>query len=143
MGAVTNMTTMKIFVTCLIILFLFNLGFYILGVSTYLLSWSVIFGLFTTLGIIAVAISVLPIVDSESAVQWFVSIVFVVALLYSVNLNILTYNFPVGIGLATHVIEVFDSDPEALSFLPWLFFNGVGLIGVLSGILTMVGGDSA
>jgi hypothetical protein len=130
---------MKIFISCLITLILFNVVFYILGISSYLLSWNVIFGLFTTLGIIAVVVSVLPVVDSESAAQWFVSVVFVVALMFSVQLNILTYSFPVGLGLATHVIEVFDSDPNTLAFLPWLFFTGIGLIGTLTGILTMAG----
>ena len=138
------MAGQKIFLGCLITLILFNLLFYITGYNDSYLSSSSIIGLFVTLGLVAVAISVLPIIDSESTAKWFLSVVIMASILFQFTVTIPVVEWempPIGIGLATNLSGMFSSDINSLSFMPFIFFTMIGLIGLISGIISMSGGE--
>lgn len=133
------MVAQKIFISCMVTLVLFNFVFYVSGLNADLLSAGSLIGFFLTLGAIAVVVSVIPLLNGGSVLQWFSSSLIMIGLFYSVNLSVLTYNVPIGIGLASNITNMFSSDMTALSFMPFLFFTAVGLIGIISGIIMFAG----
>src|SRR4030042_5769580 len=135
------MVAQKIFLSCLTTLILFNLLFFLTGYNTSFLSYDSVTGIFITLGIIAVIVSALPLVDSESTMKWFLHTIIICSILYSFSFKILGYPINVGIGLASNLSNMFSSDIATLSFMPWLFFTFLGLLGVICGVISTSGGE--
>lgn len=138
------MAGQKIFLSCLVTLILFNLLFYITGYNDSFLSYESILSLFITLGLTAIVIAVLPVIDSESTAKWFLSIVMMASILYRFTVTIPVIDWelpPIGIGLATNLSGMFDADINSLSFMPFIFFTIIGLIGLISGMISMSGGE--
>jgi hypothetical protein len=111
-----------------------------IGLTTFNLSASSIIGIFITLGIIVVLISIVPTLGVAPAIKWFMSSIIFISIFYSVTVNLLTYNLTIGIGLATNIISMFSGDPNSLSFLPWIFFTSLGLFGVICGMFSISSG---
>lgn len=135
------MAGQKIFISCLVTLILFNILFFVTGLNSELFTYDKVLATFVTLGIIAVVISALPIIDSESTMRWFVSIVIICSIMYSITFNVLGYNITIGVGLASNLTNMFVANINNISFLPWLFFTSISLLGIISGIMAMSGGD--
>ena len=136
------MVALKIFLSCTITLILFNMIFFLSGVTPTLLTWETVFGALITLGVIAVVVSVIPIADSETTMRWFMSSVFMVCMFYSVNVSVLTYNLTVGIGLVTRLTSLFSNNINSIGFIPYLFFTFIGLAGVITGIVAVGSSDA-
>lgn len=102
---------------------------------------SSIIGIFLTLGVIAVGVSVIPTTSGGSTITWFLSTIIVLSILYSISFNVLTFNMTVGIGLVTKLTNMpqFSSDLNNIGFMPYLFFQVIGLIGLIGGIFAMKG----
>jgi len=103
-----------------------------------------VIGLVITLGIIAVLISLIPLTSGSSAVKWFISTILVTCLLfsYSFTLDLIVFkrDVNVGIGLCGNLMGLFSSSVENITFMPYLFFLSIGLLGLISGVITLGGG---
>lgn len=137
----TIMAATKIFLSCLTTLILFNALFFITGYNTSIISYESILGVFLTLGGIAILISLIPTTSASGTIKWFMAIIIMTSIMYSITFTVLTYNLTVGIGLASNLTNMFSGDLNSLSFMPWLFFMVIGLIGLISGIMATSGGD--
>ncbi len=139
------MVAQKIFVSCLIALVLFNFIFYVSGLNPDLLSAESLIGIFIALALIAVIASIIPTVSAGGTVSWFLWTAIMAGLFYSVSfdiqLGIFSRHIIIGFGLASHLTEMFVGDINNVSFIPWLFFTTIGLIGVISGIVMAGGGN--
>jgi hypothetical protein len=133
------MVAEKVFVSCIIVLLLFNFIFYVSGYNPDLLSVGSIIGIFVTLGGIAVIVSFIPTVSAGGTVQWFATSLIMVGLFYSVSFQVLSYNVHIGLGLASNITNMFSADMGTIAFMPFLFFTAIGLIGIISGIIMFAG----
>lgn len=127
----------KVFAGSLFTLILFNMVFYLSGYSPSILNAGQLLGTFITIGLIAIGIALIPFTTSSSTVRWFMSIVIVISLIYSVSFNILTWNVTIGVGLSTNLANMFPSSTSSIAFMPWLFFTFLGLLGLVSGIVAI------
>lgn len=133
----------KILVCVITILVFFNLIFYVSGYNSELASSSAILNYFVHFGIIAVIIAMLPTTSGSGTINYVLGGAIMLGILYAFDFTLLGYHFQLGIGLASNLAGMFDSDPGAFSFLPNLFFNMLGLIGVISGMIILAGGASS
>lgn len=136
------MVAQKIFVSCIITLVLFNFIFYVSGLNPELLNTGNLIGIFVSLGVIVVIAAVVPTVSGGGTVKWFAWSLIMLGLFYSVTFQVLGKNIPIGFGLASNLTNMFSGDLESISFMPWLFFTAIGMIGVISGIVMTGGGSS-
>lgn len=134
------MGTQKIFLSSIITLLVFNIAFFITGYNDTLLSATSIIGYFLTLAVIAVVISIIPTTSAGSTITWLMRVVMVVSIIYSVSFNVLTYTLTVGVGLCSKLTNMFSSNVNNIGFIGWLFFMIIGLVGTVSGLLSMSGG---
>lgn len=118
----------------------FNFVLYIANIGN-LLSISSIITTFVSLGAIAVAVSLIPLIHASDTMRWFMSTAIVVALLYSISFSFLTWNITIGLGLVTNITNLFNSNPNQIGFLPWIFFQFIGFIVLLAGIYGLGSGD--
>lgn len=86
------------------------------------------------LGVIAILISVIPTASTGHSVTWFMTIVLVVYMLYSLHFNLLGYDVGIGFGLVSNITALFSSNPNELAFLPYVFFNFIGFVALISGV---------
>jgi len=137
------MASSKIFLGCLVTLILFNMIFFIAGLYGTLFTSSNVIGMIIALGLIAVGASVVPTVNVTGAIKWFMALTIVMSLLYSYQFSVLSYPISYGLGLCTNLTNLYSGDLSTIGFMPWLFFNGVGLVGLISGVMTIggAGGD--
>lgn len=135
------MVAQKIFISCMATLIIFNLLFFLTGYNTSWIAWDSVTGVFITLGIIAVIVSALPLIDSESTMKWFMHTIIICSIMYSFSFTILGYPINVGIGLASNLANMFSSDINTIAFMPWLFFTFTGLLGVICGVISVSGGE--
>lgn len=135
------MGTQKIFISSILTLAVFNIAFYIVGLNETLFSYGSIIGYFITLGVIAVGISIIPTTSAGSTITWLMRVVIVVSIIYSISFNVLTYTISVGMGLCTQLTNMFSSDINNITFIGWVFFTIIGLVGTISGIVSMSGGS--
>ena len=136
----------KIFISILATLIFFNIIFYVISLSGFLFYESDIVSVFLTLGVIAIGVSIAPIVDSEGPIVWFMSIIVICSILYQIKLTIPVIHVnlpPIGVGLVTRLtnLPVCSSDINSIWFMPFIFFHTLGLMGVISGILSISGGS--
>lgn len=133
------MGAQKIFIICLFIFVFFNVIFYMAKLNTFMLSASSIIGIFITLGGIAVILSIIPTTNAAPALKWFMSIILVVSIFYSITIpgGLMGPTITIGIGIATNIISMFSSDTNSFSFLPWIFFTILSLLGVVCGMLSI------
>jgi hypothetical protein len=135
------MAAKDIFLKVLAFLGFINFVLYLADVSNLLDIGSII-TTFVSLGLIVVAISILPFVNSgSSSVKWFIITALVVAMLYSVQFDVMTWHVVIGLGLITNITNLFSSSPTNISFLPFLFFNFLGFIALVSGIIGLGSGE--
>lgn len=125
----------KAFISVLVVLVLFNAVFYIAGYNDDLLSFSSIIGIFLSLGVIAVVVSIIPTTSAGSTISWFLQTIMILSILYSISFSVLTYNLTIGVGLVTKLTNMFSGSVNDLSFIPYLFFHLLGIIGLLAGLL--------
>jgi hypothetical protein len=137
------MASAKLFLSCLVALVFFNIVFFIMGLYGTLFSSSTVIGMIIALGLIAVGASVVPTVSVSGAITWFMAIVMTMSILYSFSFQVLSYPISYGLGLCSNLANMFSGDLSSIGFLPWLFFNSIGLIGLVSGVLAIggAGGD--
>lgn len=136
------MVAEKVFVSCLIALVLFNFVFYVSGLNPDLLSVGSLIGIFITIGGIAVVVSVIPFLNTGGSVSWFGNSLIMLGLFYSVGFDVLSYHVQIGIGLASNLTNMFNSDLNSITFMPYLFFLALGVVGTLAGIIMMSGGTT-
>ena len=129
------------FISCLTTLIIFNFLFFITGLNTDILSASSIIGIMVSLAVIAVAVSLIPTTSASGSMNWLMGMVIAVSLFFSVSFTVFTYDITIGVGLATHITDMFPLDMESLMFMPWLFFTIIGILGTVSGIMAMSGGE--
>ena len=130
----------KLFLSALTVLILFNAIFYISGYNDALFSLESLINIFVLVGVTVVVISIIPFLGGENTVMWFAKTIIIVGFLYQVRFNVMGYNFPVGVGLVSNLTGMFSESIEELSFMPWIFFHLIGVIGLIGG-LTMDTGD--
>jgi len=137
------MASAKLFLSCLVALVFFNIVFFIMGLYGTLFSSSTVIGMIIALGLIAVGASVVPTVSVSGSIKWFMAIVMVMSILYSFSFTVLSYPISYGLGLCSNLANMYSGDLSTIGFLPWLFFNSVGLIGLVSGVMAIggAGGD--
>jgi hypothetical protein len=131
----------KVFLSCLTVLILFNVVFYLITTSEQLIPTELIIGNLITLGLIAVVASVVPFTGGETALRWFFSTIMMLCIVFRLDLQILTYTLSIGIGLGSNMINLFAGDITGLGLLPFLFFTFISLIATISGIMLTAGGD--
>lgn len=135
------MGAQKIFVSCLITLVLFNILFYLTGYNVSMMDTGTIISMFVTAGLLAATIAMIPTTSGGGTLTWFISTLMMLALLYAIDVPIFTYTLRIGVGLVSNLTGMFSGDVNSLSFLPFMFFNAIGLIGILSGVMMMNSGD--
>ena len=133
------MGSQKIFLSSLAILIVFNVLFYVSGYNDKILSAMHVISILLSLGLIAIGISVLPFAGGEVTITWFVKVVILISILYQIDFKMMGFKFPIGIGLVSNLTIMFSESIEELSFMPWIFFNIVGIVGLISGIISMSG----
>lgn len=135
------MAAKDLFIKVVAFLGFINFILYLANISILMNIGSII-TTFVSLGLIVVAISILPFVNSGSqSVKWFIITALVVAMLYSIQFDVMTWHVVIGLGLVTNITNLFSSSPTHISFLPFLFFNFLGFIALISGILGMGSGE--
>lgn len=126
---------MKVFLLCIMTLIFFNLLFWILGLNYEFITITSIISIFLVLGGIAIVVAIIPTTNAGGAVLWLMSMVIMAGLFYKVQVGILQYNIQVGIGLSTNLANMFSTNINELAFLPYIFFQLLGLGGVISGMV--------
>jgi hypothetical protein len=106
-----------------------------------LLSVGTLIGVFITIGTVAVIMSVIPLLSAGGTVSWFGSSLIMLSLFYSVGFDVLGYHLQIGVGLASNMTNMFNSDLNSITFLPYFFFLALGVVGTLAGIVMMSGGS--
>jgi hypothetical protein len=134
------MGSAKVFLSCLVVLILFNVIFYLITTNGQLVLTNSIFSSLITLGLIAVVASVVPFTGGETALRWFFSTLLMVGIVFGTDVTVLGYTFPIGIGLGSNMINLFSADVSGLGMLPFLFFTFISLIATISGIMLTAGG---
>jgi hypothetical protein len=134
------MASSKIFLGALVTLILFNMVFFIAGLYGTLFTSSNVIGMVIALGLITVGASIVPTVNVTGAIKWFMALTIVMSLLYSFQFTVLSYPISYGLGLCSNLSNLYSGDLSTIGFLPWLFFNSVGLVGLISGVMTIGGG---
>jgi hypothetical protein len=140
------MASGKIFLSVLVTLIFFNIVFYLIGYNSEIVSTDRIIGVFITLGVIALLAGLLPLTDVGAPAKWLMSIISILSILYAITIplsKIPLLKLPdqkYGVGLASSLIGMFSSDPASISFIPFLFFTSLSLIGVISGMMAISGG---
>jgi hypothetical protein len=135
------MASEKILTVVLAIVIFFNLIFFITGYTADMINASSILGYFVSVAIIGVIISIIPTTSASGAVTYLLSGVLMMMTLYGFDFTVGGYHVQLGIGLVSNLAGMFSSNPNSLAFLPYLFFNALGLLGVLSGIIILAGGN--
>lgn len=135
------MASEKILTIVIATVVFFNLVFYVTGYNATLVNASTIISELVSVGVIAILISLIPTTSASGAVTYLLSGVVMLTILYSFNFSILTYNIQIGVGLVSNLSSMFPGDPSSLSFLPFLFFNMLGLLGVVSGMIVLAGAN--
>ncbi len=134
------MGAQSIFIKILAVLITFNFLFYLVGWNSGFLDVAGIIGIFVGLGVITVIIAIIPFTYASTSIKWLMSTIVVVSIIYRFDFDILTYHLSYGIGLASSLSAMFNSNPNVLGFMPYLFFTFLGLIGLITGIVAMGGG---
>lgn len=135
------MASGKIFLSVIVTLIIFNIVFYLTGYNSEIVSTKRIIGVLITLGIIAIMLGFVPVTDMGTPAKWLMSLITMISILFSISFQVLTHDVTIGVGLASSLITMFSSDPASINFIPFLFFTALSLIGVISGMLTISGGD--
>lgn len=139
----------KVFLSCLITLVIFNFLFYMMGYNNKLLDYTRIISTVVVFGIIVVVVSIIPTTSAGGSIKWLIMSLIAVTMFYSytftidIDWGLIQYHsapLTIGIGLCTTILDVFGTmNMNSLTFLPWLFFTFLGLVGVISGIIAMSG----
>lgn len=135
------MASSKVFLSCLTVLILFNVVFYLITTSGQLLPTDSMFGFLVTIGLIAIGGSVITLSLAGTAIKWFFSTLVIVGIIFGTTVQVLGYNFQIGLGLGQNMISLFAGDITGLGLLPFLFFSFISLIATISGIMLVAGGD--
>lgn len=138
------MATSKIFLSCIVILMLFNVVFYLITTNGELVPTKDMISEFIGIGIIAVVASIIPFTGGATTVKWFLSTLVVLGIVFRQEIQVTiageVYSFSVGVGLGSNMTNLFK-DTSGIGLLPFLFFTFISLIATITGIMMTMGGD--
>lgn len=123
----------KLFIASFVTLIFFNLIAYIIGLSGIFLTPIGIIGLVLTVVAIGILASLIPLVNGTSF-TWVLTLVMMIALLFSVNIPFGVWTLPVGLGLCSNLMNMFPVDLTNPLFAGYLFFLTIGSLGIIGAI---------
>jgi hypothetical protein len=129
---------MGAFTYCTGILIIFNFITFLLGLNPLFLSPASIIANFTIIGGIIALTALIPFINGGSfQITWIGKVALMISLLFAVNI----LGFNLGLGLVTNLMMLGSSDINNISCLVFYFPLLIGILALISGIMSLGGGD--
>ncbi len=123
---------------CTGVLILFNFIAFLLGFNPSFFNPLSLIANFVVIGGLIALTALIPLINGGSSqITWIGKVGLMISILFSVNI----IGFNLGLGLCSNLMNLGVADINNILCLPYYFFLGLGIMALISGVMSLGGGE--